>query len=201
VIDRDTRVFLLVPASSKARVLHPGKVIDVEGTSFVAEFDHAIAPQTGADVLVFAAENSKFVQQAARVAAIRRTHRGDVIGFVRVGEPVPASLRQTYRVSTVAAGILARVDQEAGCPLVDVSAEGFAVATRRQYPAGSIVQVEINHPLMRISAAARVRDIEALPGGRFRHGFLAGDKSSEIRRTLEQFSSAMQRKQLQRRRA
>jgi hypothetical protein len=198
MIRNDGQLFLLIPGKSKTRTLHPGKVIELDGSTYTAAFETCLTIDAGTEVVVYAEVNGKFFQQGAKVILVRQSEPTAIVAFTQVGEPVSAESRQTYRVSTVTSGICAKVDRERDCPLVDVSPEGFAIITAREYAIGSMANVEFSHETMKISTAARVQTVKALPGGKFRHGFLAGEKKSPARKSLEQISIAMQRQQLRR---
>ena len=56
----------MIPSPSKGRILHPGKVIESNSTSFVVEFAEPIAPAVDSDVNVYCEVNGKFFQQVRR---------------------------------------------------------------------------------------------------------------------------------------
>lgn len=193
-----TEMFLLIPDDSNGRILHPGKVIESDATSFVAEFDTAISPAIGSDVNTYGEVRSKFFQQGATVTEIRQATPKAIVAFARAGDPVSAENRQTFRVSVISANIIAKVGKEKNCPVVDVSPEGFGVIAKAEFKVGILVPVEFQHAGNVVSAPARVQTIKPRPDGKFRYGFLAPDKKSEARRSLQQITSLMQRIQLRR---
>src|SRR5580704_6810852 len=131
-------MFLFVPQAGNQRILHPGKVIELDATSFVCEFEEAIAPAAGSDVNAYAEVRGKFMQQGAAVLEVRQTEPKPIIAFARVGQPVSAESRQTFRVSVVASDFVAQIDGVENCKLVDVSATGFAAIVSKQYMIGTI---------------------------------------------------------------
>src|SRR5580658_7505144 len=132
-------VHLLIPSTSKKRILHPGQVIESDPLRFVAKFDDPIAPPVDSDVNAFCEVNGKFFQQGAVVLEIR-PGQGNVIAFRRNGEPVSAESRQTYRVTVVSEGFTARLDKLRGCSVVDISPEGFAAVVADRLNLGSVMK-------------------------------------------------------------
>ena len=193
-----TDMFLLIPDDSNGRILHPGKVIESDATSFVAQFDTAISPAPASDVNAYGEVRGKFFQQGAKVVEIRQAEPKAVIVFSRFGDPASAENRQTFRVSVVSANIIAKVGKEKNCPVVDVSPEGFGTITKAPFKVGMLVPVEFQHGGHVVSAPARVQTVKPRPDGKFRYGFLAPDKKSEARHSLQQITSIMQRLQLRR---
>ena len=193
-----TDMFLLIPDDDNGRILHPGRVIESDANSFVAEFDTAISPAPGSDVNAYAEVRSKFFQQGASVVEIRQSAPKAIIAFARVGEPVSAENRQAFRVSVISANIIAKIGKEKNCPIVDISPEGFGTLAKAELRVGTLVPVEFQHAGHVVSESARIQTIKPRPDGKFRYGFLAPDKKSEARRSLQQITSLMQRIQLRR---
>jgi hypothetical protein len=193
-----TAMFLLIPGKSPERVLHPGKVTESDGASFVAEFAAPLHLIPALDVNTFTEVNGKFMQQGAVVVDVRCTSPAPIASFRRVGDPVSAEARQTYRISTVMEGIVALIGNEELCRVVDVSPEGFAGVIGRDYQLGSLTAVTLNYEGRTFSAVARVQAIKGLPDGRLRYGFYISDKKSAARKILEQVGASIQRTQLRR---
>jgi len=194
-----TEMFLLIPEDANGRILHPGKVIESDAMGFVAEFEAAIAPASGSDVNAYGEVRGKFFQQGARVTEVRSADARSIVVCTRVGEPVSAENRQTFRVSVVSANIMAKVGKQKNCSVVDVSPEGFGVIAKGELQVGMLVPVEFQHAGHVVNAPARLQTIKRLPSGKFRYGFLAtADKKGEARRSLQQITSLMQRDQLRR---
>jgi hypothetical protein len=194
----DTEMFLLIPDASNTRTLHPGKVIESDAQGFVSEFEEPIAPPVGTDVNAYGKIRGKFFQQGAVVVAVRQTEPHPVIAFTRVGEPVSAENRQTFRVCLALTGIHARIDSEKNCPVVDMSAAGFGAIAAKVYELGTLVPISLEYDGNSISTLARVQTVKERAGGKFRYGFLVSDKKSEPRKVLEQISASIQRQQLRR---
>jgi len=190
-------VHLLIPSPSKRRVLHPGKVIESNATSFVAEFEETINPAVDSDVNAYCEVRGKFFQQGAVVSEIR-TSDPCVIAFRRGGEPVSAESRQTYRVSLVTAEFVVDVDKEPGCQVLDISPEGFAAITKRKLNLGSVVKIRIAGEGHTFEASARVQTVQERGAGKFRYGFLVPESHVVARKKMQQISMEMQRLHLKR---
>lgn len=190
-------VFLLIPSPSKRRILHPGVVIESDSTTFVAEFEYPVAPPLDSDVNAYCEVNGKFFQQGARVTEIH-TGTSCVIVFQRVGEPVSAESRQTYRVSLVAADFIAQVDKETQCQVLDISPEGFSAITSRKLNLGSLVQIKVAGEGQTFETPARVQTVKERSDGKFRYGFLVPHENIAARKTMQLLSVTMQRLQLKR---
>jgi hypothetical protein len=194
-----TEMFLLIPEETNGRILHPGKVIESDAIGFLAEFDATIAPAVGSDVNAYGEVRGKFFQQGAKVAEIRAAEGKCVLAFSRVGDPVSAENRQTFRVSVVSANITAKVGKEKNCPVVDVSPEGFGAIAKTELRVGALVPIEFQHGGHLVSGPARVQTVKRRPDGKFRYGFLAtSDRKGQARSSLQQITSLMQRAQLRR---
>ena len=57
-------------AAMGGKVLHPGKVLQSDPKTFVAEFEEPIAPAVGSDVNAYGAVNNRFFQQGAVVTEL-----------------------------------------------------------------------------------------------------------------------------------
>jgi hypothetical protein len=198
MLETGAAMFLLIPNPDNARILHAGKVIESSREGFVAEFEQSIAPPVGSDVNAYAETRGKFFQQGAVVVEIRQALPRSVIVFSRAGEPVSAEQRQLYRVCVVTSDIFARIGDERNCSVVDVSPAGFAALTTKEHRIGSLLQVSLRAEEHAFSAKARLQTIKNTPDGRFRCGFLVPQSNAAARKTLQQLSTAAQRRQLRR---
>jgi hypothetical protein len=193
-------VYLLIPSPSKKRVLHPGKVVESDATSFVAEFEESITPTVNGDVNAYCEVRGKFFQQGAIVTEIR-TNNPCVICFRRNGEPVSAESRQTFRVSLVTSEFVVDVDKEPGCQVVDISPEGFAAITKKKLSLGAVVKIRLTGEGETFEATARVQTVQERGAGKFRYGFLVPQNNAAARKKMQLISAEMQRLQLKRLRA
>jgi hypothetical protein len=190
-------VHLLIPSTSKKRILHPGQVIESDSISFVGRFEDPIVPPVDSDVNAFCEVNGKFFQQGAVVVEIR-PGSGNVIAFRRNGESVSAESRQTYRVTVVSEGFTARLDKLRNCSVVDISPEGFAAVVTERFNLGSVVKIRMNCDAKTVESPARVQSVKDLPSGQFRYGFLVPRGNITARNELQRISADMQRLQLKR---
>jgi len=193
-----TPLFLLVPDSSKTRVLHPGKVVGFDGGIFVVQLDEPMPLAEGTDVVAFACVRNKFLQQGAIVGAQGDAAIENGLTLTLVGEAVSAESRQTYRVSVAVANFKAAIGKETDCQVVDVSPEGFAAIAKAEHRIGSNVQVNFSVEGQTVSAAARVQTVKTRDDGKFRYGFLIAQKGTPARKALQAISAAIQRQQLKR---
>ena len=190
-------VFLLIPSPSSKRILHRGEVIESDAVSFVARFDDPIAVAVGSDVNALSEVNGKFFQQGAVVTELR-PGSGNLIAFRRNGEAISAEARQTYRVCVVTAGFNATVGNVDSCPLIDISAEGFAVIVPDRLDLGSVVSIKLMCDGRCVESPARVQTVKELEGGKFRYGFLVPRDNVSARTAIQKVSAEMQRLQLKR---
>jgi hypothetical protein len=197
LLNTGSPVFLLIPSPAQKRILHRGEVIESDGISFVARFDNPIAAAVGSDVNALSEINGKFFQQGAVVTALR-PDSGNVIVFRRNGEAISAETRQTYRVSVVTAGFNAKVGKVDSCPLIDISAEGFAVIVPDRLDLGSVVSIKLMCDGRCVETPARVQTVKELDGGKFRYGFLVPRDNVSARTAIQKISAEMQRLQLKR---
>jgi hypothetical protein len=191
-------MYLWIPDESGERILHSGKVIESDAETFVAEFEEPLAPPVGADVNAYGEVNGKFHQQGAAVTAIRRPLPNPVIAFKRVGKPVSAENRGSYRVCVATWGIYARIGPEDKCLVVDVSPEGFGVITQEPCKLGALVEVSLSYEGETITGRARCQTARLRSDGRGRYGFLSLEENRDMRKTLERITAAVQRMQLRR---
>lgn len=189
---------MLIPGNTTERILQPGWVVESNAEGFVAEFEPGICPEVDCDVNAYGGIRGKFYQQGARVTEIRCREPRPIIAFARCGEVVSAENRQTFRVSTLNAGILAKVGREKNCQIVDISPEGFGAIVRGDLKIGSLVPVEFQYEANSVNAPARVQTVKIRPDGKVRYGFLAPDKFGAARKALQLMTSSLQRAQLRR---
>lgn len=118
-----------------------------------------------------------------------------------VGDPISAESRQNYRVSTISAGIQARMGKEADLSVQDLSATGFAVIASQQYKIGQTLDVFIRLGEESCHGKVSIQSFRELDKGRLRYGLRAIEEDPHARAflsTLQRISFAVQREQLQR---
>ncbi len=197
-----TGCFVQVPDESSQRILHSAVVQGFRDSTYTAELqENATLLESGQDIFVYYEFRNEFTRQPARIDLIADTPSGYTISFQFTGDAVSAERRQCYRVSTVMAAVTATFGGEENCPVVDVSATGFAVIAAKQYKAMDIVTATVRFESETFSGQGRIESIRELEVGRIRYGLHCVDgKSTDetLRKGLQQISAAVQRQHLRR---
>ncbi len=191
-------IYILIPSATNQRALRPGKVTALHGVDLVAEFEEPIALEAGAEVIIYHDYRGKFFQRGATVAQVRQTEPLPVIEFQCVGDAVSAESRQTFRVAVAMSGILAQIDKERKCQIVDLSPEGFAAIVPKELRIGTMVRANLTLEGQEIDTLVRVQTLKKLPSGKLRYGFLVPEKKNPARAVLEKVTALFQRAQLRR---
>lgn len=198
MLSKASPVYLSIPNEQNKRVLHEGRVVDLDGPRVVIEFDEALTPSDGMEVMLFAEVRGKFFQQGAKVTQERQDTPRTTIEFHTVGDPVSAEQRGSYRTSVVSWKIPVKVDRIANCSLADVSPEGVGVITPKPLTIGTTVEIAFDFDGHAISGKFRVQSVKILPNGSLRFGLHVPERRDPIRVQLQQLASHAQRVQLRR---
>lgn len=137
----------------------------------------------------------------AAAAVPEKKKEGPVFVIEPVGDPISAESRQSYRVSTISAGIQARMGSESGLQVQDLSATGFALLADKKYKIGQTVEVAIRYGDESCHGKASIQSFRELESGRLRYGVRAIEEDPHAQtflRTLQRISLAVQREQLAR---
>ncbi len=197
-----TGCFVQVPDDSSQRILHSAVVHGFANNTYTAELqEDAALPESEQDIFVYYESSGKFARQPARIVLIVDTPSGRRFTFQFTGDAVSGETRQCYRVSTIMAAVIATFGGEENCPVVDVSATGFAVIAAEQYKTTDIVEATIRFEGETFSGRCRVESARELIAGRFRYGLHCVDgKSTDetLSKGLQQISAAVQRQHLRR---
>lgn len=193
--------FIQIPGKTKERILHAATVLEIRDGTYTAEIeeDHLVL-EAGQDILVYCEVQHRFMQQPARIEAILQTDPHQVIGFETTGEPISAEARECYRVSTVMANLTAIVIDES-CPLLDVSASGFAVLSTTRHKMGRVVNVAVRYGDEQYQGEARIQSIREMPDGRIRYGLNALEDrgvDANLQKGQREITMDIQRQQLKR---
>ena len=208
------------------RRLRRSVVIGIGSDSIAVRFvGEPFAFETGQDVLMFFNGKREFMQQVGRVVEIQGTpepalpvevvatpvatdpaappkpEEGPVFVIEPVGDPISAENRQHYRVSTISAGIKAKVGAEGGLSVQDLSATGFAVLADARYKIGQTLEVAIRYGEEACHGIASVQSFREVESGRIRYGLRAIEEDPHAQvflTTLQRISLAVQREQLKR---
>ncbi|MBN1566829.1 MAG: hypothetical protein JXA73_03215 [Acidobacteria bacterium] len=186
-------IFIIIPGESKEPVFHHGKVIESDAEKFVAEFDAMEPLPVDFPVIAFNEEDGRFYQQKAIVKALGRTKPNLVLTLERVGAPVSAERRGSYRVRMMKVSLTGKIGDERRCTITDVSPEGFAAVTKKSLQIRSLVNVHIEYETHVLEGQAFVQSVHPNPDGKYRCGFLIPERDAKMRRTLERIASTFQR--------
>ncbi|MEE9129217.1 MAG: PilZ domain-containing protein [Phycisphaerales bacterium] len=197
-----TGCFVQVPDESSQRILHSAVVQGFATSAYSAELQEDAAPlESGQDIFVYYESSGKFARQPARIVVIVDTPSGCTFTFQFTGDAESGETRQCYRVSTIMAAVTATLGDEENCPVVDVSATGFAVIAAEQYMATDIVEATIRFEGETFSGQGRIESVQELSAGRIRYGLhcVDGKATSEtLGKGLQQISATVQRQHLRR---
>lgn len=197
MLDVGTVVFLAQFTPTNQRVLYPGRVLEADEHSFMAQFADPLTPTFNADVLLYAIVEQKFLRQPAAVVAIKQTEMHPLIAFRPTADAVSVEKRVHGRVSVAALGMYARINREARCPVMDLSPEGFAAVTGAVFNLGDTVDVAMTYPGLTCSGQARVQTCTDLGDGRYRYGFLSTEPRSSMRKMLSHLTVSIRRLQME----
>ena len=217
MLSTETQIFLQLLKELAQRVLHPAIVTEVYNDTCTVEVeDRQLTIEPGQDLLIFYEIRNEFMKQSAHVDGVMRgdTQEGDaddaptcddeqplLVGLTPNGDPVSAESRQCYRVSTLIAELVADLGSEKNCPLIDVSATGFAVISTQSCAAGTVINACLHFNGKQYSGTACVQSIKDVGNGRYRYGLHSiEDKSSSgnLLKGQQQIGMAIQREQLRR---
>jgi hypothetical protein len=205
-----SKVHLWNPNKSKQRVLVEGRVESIieAGAVLVVRFDEPAHLEPGASVQLYAEFRNKFHQQGASVRTIVPKEDGTpddsdtpAIELVRIGEPVSAESRGSYRVATTVSDIFSTIGYDPKTKkqqVVDVSPEGFAVLMPMAPTTGATLGFRWEYAGFVVEGEGRVQTIKPTKGGAFRVGLMVTDKKSPARKSLEKLAIVLQREQLKR---
>lgn len=200
----------------ETRRLRRSVVIDASQDEFSIQFvAEPFAFEVGQEILMYFNGKREFMQQVGRLTAVEEAEAegqeesttgvtggvGPVFTIETVGDPISAESRETYRVSTISAGLEARVGVAENVSVQDLSSTGFAVLCEDEYQLGQTVEVGIAHGEEECHGIASIQSIRQLGAGRIRYGLRAIEEDAhtgEFLQVLQRISLAVQREQLQR---
>ncbi len=202
-LDSTTTIYIQLPDVTPHRVLHPCTVKEEEGTRWTVETSEVLSSlEVDATLLVYYDERQTFVQQAARVRAIEPADEGLVIELERLGEAVNAEQRQVYRVSCLTVPIVATMNNETDCEVVDISATGFGVHCASRFHTGSAVTAQLHWEGETFRGPVIVVSVRQISDGQHRYGVRCVDSGdglgTTLRKSLTRISLAVQREQMRR---
>ena len=190
---------LIQRPDSESRVLLEGRVKLVGDDCIACEFNlQGAAVVEEQELLVYFEERRKFMQQSVRVTAVRPEEEFTVVAFEFLGEPVSAENRECFRVSAVMSDLSAMVGETTGCPVLDVSATGFAVSTTTVYEIGDVVSVVLDFAGEQLAGTASVESISRLEKGQIRYGMNCKPEGDSLQEFVNGVCLTIQREQLRR---
>ncbi len=157
-----------------------------------------LAPEQ--DVLIYFEVKREFMQQPATIHSVEQNGEGTVVTFVPLGDPISAESRQHYRVSTVTSDVTAKISDEQGCKVVDISSTGFAAVARGQHDIGTTLDVSMAFEGKSCTGCAAIQSVRERPGGKFRYGLVSigSGETRDFQERLNDISLEIQRSQLRR---
>jgi hypothetical protein len=197
-----TKMFMQILDNSGQKILHPATVIEVEDGIITAEFEEDdFQMEAEQEVFVYHDLQQEFMKQSAVVEVSLEEELTPVVRFRTTSEPVSAENRQCFRVSTVIADLVASLGPEDTCPLLDVSATGFALIAKKKYDIGNHIEVILYFEDKTYSGMGCVQSVQEFSKGRYRYGLLSVDDKQlggDLQKGLAIISTAVQREQLRR---
>lgn len=188
------------------RRLRRSVVVDASDDAFSIQFvAEPFAFEVDQEVLMYFNGNREFMQQVGRITEVAEAEEdaseGPIYTIEPVGDPISAESRGHYRVSTISAGLEARVGSEDNLQVQDLSSTGFAVLASEEYQLGQTVEVAIAHGDEQCHGIASIQSIREFGPGRIRYGMRAIEEdphTGQFLEVLQRISLAVQREQLQR---
>ena len=195
MLTKDQKIFCRIPREETAprRVLHPAVVLSVEGEVCSIQLE---APRPGIEVstsvIIHYEERRTFLQQPGLVAR-KDSEEPLVLGVQLQGSPVSAESRQCFRVSCLGADIKAKIDDESGCEVVDLSATGLAFYGRREYGVGKQVSVSMMYGGREYTGHGTIQSARRMTPKLTRFGVHCTDKGKDdLARSLSAINLAVQ---------
>ncbi len=197
-----TIFYLQIPDESEEHFLYPATIQERNENSYTAALqtdDPAL--EAGQEVLIYYEIERELVKQGAQIEWVSKTDSTSAFRFELTGDPVSAERRQCYRVSTMMAEVSATFGTEENCPVVDVSATGFAVVASRRYRTATVVDATVHYAGIASSGKGRIESVRELPSGLIRFGVhCISDKETggTLQAGLQKICASVQRPHLRR---
>lgn len=198
----ETGFYLQIPDESEKRILYPATVQEWNENTYTAGLQKDDpAPEAGQEVLIYYEIEREFVKQGARIELVSKTVSTTAFRFQMTSDPVSAERRQCYRVSTVMAEVSATFGAEEKCPVVDVSAIGFAVVASRRYRTPTVVDATVHYAGIASSGKGRIESVRELEPNRIRFGVHCisdNETGGTLQAGLQEVCASVQRQHLRR---
>ena len=192
------------PHVDDQRVLYGGMLIACsEEDRWIAAFTGVpFEVAAGDELLVYYEVDRHFVQQPMQVLEVVETVPELVLAFEVTADPISAEERLHHRVSTLTAGVVASVGEESGCPVLDVSVEGFSVLACERHAVGTVLPVALVSGGERYEGRACIQSIRQRNPHRMRYGLRLVEvdtaDAAGLAAGLQEITLDVQRRQLRR---
>jgi len=202
MLNAGTPVFVMIhDEDPDDRALHPGTVVQDNHDTCTIEFHEEILIVLAGQscTVLYYEDGLSFRQRSASVDAVMDSGT-PIVTLRATGNAESAESRQSFRVSTILAPITARVGQEEGCRVLDISATGFSIQTDQQYATGLSLQAEIEFDGKTFSGPVQVQGLRPLPHGGNRCGLRCDGRGAaeNLEKALQHITMTIQRRQLRR---
>lgn len=196
-------VFVQAALESKRRVLHPAKVVVVgeEEGEFDLWLEEPIEVAADQELLLYYHKKRDFLKMPASVVGDPQTEPDFVFKVKVTGAAVSADQRECYRASTVIAGYTVKFGKEPDCPIMDVSATGFAVKSTQLFVVANTVNATLEHEGVEYSGKVCVQSVREVGRGEIRYGLSCLDTKAtgtNLLAGIQKFSLFVQREQAKR---
>lgn len=185
-------VFLQVGDDEKGRMFTARVVAWSENLVTAAFTDESLPVSPGQSAWLCYDWSGQFLRRAVRVDAVMDGEDRLTVGLQITSDADGADRRESCRVSTAIVGLTVDVDGEQGCPLLDVSANGFAVVASTPLNVGDTADVGLTYNRRRYHGQVRVRSGREVTAGQYRYGMYClvnrvagGDLAEGLRRVRD----------------
>ena len=200
MLKTESRIFFQIPGEADERVLHPAKIMTVEGNLYTAEPEEGLELENEMDFFIYFEMDRKFMRQAARIGSIIEREKRTMVEFETIGDSGLAENRQALRISTVGANLTAKFGVEKNCDVLDVSPTGFALYAAKTHKTGGQVDAILYFEGEEFRGAVTIKSaIERK--GKIRYGVQCLDETksgNNLIKGLGRITMAIQRQQLAR---
>jgi hypothetical protein len=104
-----------------------------------------------------------------------------VLTVKTIGEAVSVGTREEDRVSTVGTGLTAMIEDEADCPVQDISLSGLAALSARRHHIGRCLEIAIRYESEEYVGEVEVQCAHPVDDGKIRYGLLGVFDTAEGR--------------------
>jgi Tfp pilus assembly protein PilZ len=189
------RLFAQLPGGGNGP-LHPATVEESGDAGYRVVFEDPLDLSPGQELLLYFDDMRMFVQQPARVRALRALPRGTLVQLGLTGERVSAERRSVARVSAQGSNLLASIDGSEVCEVLEISSLGLTLAGAADVHDGDEAGAILHHGSDDLGGSVDVKSVREIGGGKRRFGVVARD--GLLKFALTSVNLAVQREQLRR---